>query len=183
MKIKIDTIGTFKMCVLPCINCFPLPLALTLQMLSLMLPFHVQGKYFLMSKHFVFLIFFFLMFIKHFVCHCYLVRQNFRLIYCNECCWCESATDELIFWRFLSQLCVRQHLSPLQVIVGRSLHSQPQGLLPHFNFLLFFIFPHASRWAAINVRLLRKARSTRAPSNGCWTLFTSNLVVSDHYLP
>lgn len=25
------------------------------------------------------------MYITHFVCHCYLARRNFRLIYCNEC--------------------------------------------------------------------------------------------------
>lgn len=44
MKRKIDTIGTLKMYVLPCTLCFPLTLALTLQVLPPLLPFQLPGK-------------------------------------------------------------------------------------------------------------------------------------------
>lgn len=116
------------------------------------------------------------MYITHFVCHCYLVRRNFRLTYCNECplVW---TCDEWVKSLSISQPVL--HSTPVFTVAGDRWPTVPFAATQAAASSPFpaFLLPTRSSGgtrAAIGSLLLRKAWSTRAHSNGCWTPFSSD---------
>lgn len=117
------------------------------------------------------------MYITHFVCHCYLARLNFRLIYCNECplVW---ICDEWVESLSISQPVL--HSTPAFTGAGDRWPTVPSRSHSGGCLVSISCFSSSREVERRHTRCCQRPPTEENPdqrgahSNGCWTPFPSN---------